>query len=85
LQLENSLLPVSSIDKKTGVYSYTDTIPTSPTTTAPYTYTVDYTNYQTPSYNIYLEYRESLGIMLRQFKKILTATSNSSLTPFNIP
>lgn len=85
LQLENSLLLDSNPDKKTGVYSYTKTIPTSPTTTAPYTYSVDYTNYQTPSIDIYLEYRESLGIMLRQLKKIITATSNSSLSSFDIP
>ena len=85
-QLENSLLSSSDPNKKTGVHTYTEVIPTGPLSpTTNYTYSIDFTNYQSPDYNTYLQYRTSLGIMMRQLKKIITATSNSSLTPFEIP
>lgn len=86
LQLENSLLSNSDPNKKTGVYTYTELMPTGPLSPpTSYTYSVDFTDYQSPDYNTYLQYRTSLGIMMRQLKKIITATSNSSLTPFEIP
>lgn len=85
-QLENSLLSDSDPNKKTGTYTYTELIPTGPfSASVNYTYNIDFTNYQSPDYNTYLQYRTSLGIMMGQLKKIITATSNSSLTPFEIP
>jgi hypothetical protein len=85
-QLENSLLPDSNPNKKTGTYSYTEIIPNAPFTAGvSYTYTIDFTNYQTPDYNNYIEYRTILGDMMQQLKKIMTATGNHSLTPFDIP
>jgi uncharacterized protein (TIGR02145 family) len=84
-QLENSLLPDSDPNKKTGTYSYTESIPNSPFTAVPYTYTIDFTNYQTPDYDNYIEYRTILGDMMQQLKKIMTATGNHSFTPFTVP
>lgn len=86
MQLYNSLLADGHPDKKTGIESYTENVPLGPRMASElYTYTVDYTNYQTPSYDTYLEYRTIMGKMMQQLKKIMVATSNSSLTPFTIP
>ena len=85
-QLENSLLADTDPNKKTGVYTGTVLRLVSPfAQPVPYTYSIDYTDYQTPEYSYYEEYREILGELMQRLKKIITATSNSSLTPFAIP
>lgn len=85
-QLQNSLLADTDPNKKTGVYTETVLRLVSPfAQPVPYTYSIDYTDYQTPEYSYYEEYREILGELMQRLKKIITATSNSSLTPFAIP
>jgi len=85
-QIQNSLLPPGDPNKKTGIETNTISIPVGPNVPAqPYTYSIDFTNYQTPEYSHYLEYRTSLGDMMQQLKKIMTATGNHPLTPFDIP
>ena len=85
-QMHNSLLPSGDPNKKTGIQTYTINIPVGPNVPdQPYTYTIDFTNYQTPDYNHYLEYRTVMGVMMQQLKKIMTATGNHPLTPFDIP
>ena len=85
-QMQNSLLPTGDPNKKTGIETNTINIPVGPNVPdQPYTYTIDFTNYQTPEYSHYLEYRTVMGLMMQQLKKIMTATGNHPLTPFNIP
>ena len=85
-QIQNALRLNTDPDKKTGVYTYTINIPVAPfTPTQPYTYTVDFTDYQIFKYDMYLDYRNILGILMQQLKKIMTATADHPLTAFNIP
>ena len=86
MQLANSFTPDGDPNKRTGIHSFTKIIYTQRNTPGiPYTYTVDFTNYQSPDYNHYLEYREVLGDLLQLAKKIMTATADHPLTPFEIP
>ena len=85
-QINNSFIPNGDPAKLTGVYSFTELIMTAPRTyPIPYTYTVDFTNYQSPDYNHYLEYRTILGNFLQWYKKLMKATAGHPLTPFEIP
>ena len=85
-QINNSFIPNGDPAKLTGVYSFTELIMTAPRTyPIPYTYTVDFTNYQSPDYNHYLEYRTILGDFLQWYKKLMKATAGHPFTPFEIP
>jgi len=86
MQINNSFMQDGDPDKRTGVHTFTELITTTPRT-APitYTYTVDFTNYQSPDYNHYLEYRTILGNLLQWYKKLMKATAGHPFTPFEIP
>jgi uncharacterized protein (TIGR02145 family) len=85
-QINNSFMQDGDPDKRTGVHTFTEPITTTPLTDPiPYTYTVDFTNYQSPDYNHYLEHRNILGNFLQWYKKLLKATAGHPLTPFEIP
>jgi len=84
-QLINSLFADGDPAKLNGIHTYTLMLPNGISTAIPYTYTIDYTNYQTPNYDTYLEYRTVLGEMMQSIKQIIYVTSNSSLTSFDIP
>jgi uncharacterized protein (TIGR02145 family) len=85
-QINNSFIPNGDPAKLTGVHTFTELIMTAPRTyPIPYTYTIDFTNYQSPDYNHYLEYRTILGNFLQWYKKLLKATAGHPLTPFEIP
>jgi len=86
MQIANSFKLNSDPGKRTGVHSFTQNIETAPHSPGiQYTYTVDFTDYQSPDYNHYLEYRTVLGDLMQLVKKLMTATADHPLTPFEIP
>ena len=86
MQINNSFMQNGDPDKRTGVHTFTEIISTSPRVEGiVYTYTVDFTNYQSPDYNHYLEYRTILGNFLQWYKKLMKATAGHPFTPFEIP
>jgi len=86
MQIRNSFKLNTDPNKLTGIHSFTQLIETSPQSTGIiYTYTVDFTDYQAPDYNHYLEYRTVLGDLMQLVKKLMTATADHPLTPFEIP
>jgi uncharacterized protein (TIGR02145 family) len=85
-QIQNSFITNGSPEKLTGIHTYTVNLmgyPLAPDNTV--TYTVDYTDYQEPDYNHYLEHRAALGDMLQQLKKVMSALAGHPFTPFVNP
>ena len=83
--LFNSLLAPTSIEKETGVVSYTFArlIPGGGFISVPYT--IDYALYQTISKQLYLDYRESLENMMQSLKAIMKINDNNTFPTFVIP
>jgi uncharacterized protein (TIGR02145 family) len=85
-QIQNSFITNGSPEKLTGIHTYTVNLmgyPLAPDNTV--TYTVDYTDYQEPDYNHYLEHRAALGDILQQLKKVMSALAGHPFTPFVNP
>ncbi len=81
----NCLYMVGSPEKKTGVYTYTiSSIPTAPNQGQPFTYTIDYTNYQVATKARYLEYRAALDAMLAALKIFMQSGGKQPMTPYDI-
>jgi uncharacterized protein (TIGR02145 family) len=82
----NCLYMVGSPEKKTGVYTYTiPGIPTAPNQGGPpFTYTIDYTNYQVATKARYLEYRVALDAMLAALKIFMQSGGKQPVTPYDI-
>lgn len=85
-QLANSLLADGDPEKLTGIVTYIARFEDEYRGGGvDHTISIDFTNYQTPSYDIYLEYRTVLGDFMQHVKNIMTASANHPLTKFEIP
>jgi hypothetical protein len=76
LLIWNTIIP--ALSKQTGEVTDTYTLPTSPSTTEVWEYTIDYTDYQTLTRSIYQDYRTSMGEMMQSLKQFLIAANGDS-------
>ena len=81
----NCLYDVGDPEKLTGIYTYTiSSFPTAPNQSQPWTYTIDYTNYQVATKARYLEYRVALDAMLAALKIFMQSGGKQPMTPYDI-
>lgn len=76
---------LNPIYKQTGIVTDTVLLPVSPQLPSqPWTFTVDYTNYQTATKARYLEYRAALDAMLAALKIFMHISGKQPLTHYDI-
>jgi uncharacterized protein (TIGR02145 family) len=80
----NCLLDPGSPNKRTGTYSDTFRRPTGKYSYIDKPFTVDFANYQTPSYEKYLEFRSKMDPMLASLKIIMQTAFKHPLTDYEI-
>lgn len=81
----NCLYPAGDlVNKKTGLETFYRTFPTAPNQTQPWTFTIDFTNYQVATKARYLEYRAALDAMLAALKIFMQSSGKQPMTPYDI-
>lgn len=75
---------LNPVDKLTGVYNYSTTMPSSQTTSYTWNFSIDYTNYQTADKARYLEYRAAFDTMLASLKIFMHVAGKNPLTHYDI-
>lgn len=78
----NSLRISSDPYKLNGIQSYTQTINAPIGSVTTWTYTIDYTEWQSANNEKYLEYRNAMGDMMQSLKRLMQMCTGSSFETY---